>query len=119
MKVAADGARPPAVGTTAQPYTAGRPAPLRLTSALRRDLHPDATGRVCGEGCESGGMKRSGTFEAGHSSAIHFCPDMAWRFLDGLSAAKVEGKRCTGISQITENPSQNILQGVFAVRTGL
>ena len=28
-------------------------------------------------------------------------------------------KRGTGISQITENPSQNTLQGVFAVRKGL
>ena len=27
---AADGAQPPAVGTTAQPYTAGRPTPPRL-----------------------------------------------------------------------------------------
>ena len=35
---AADGVRPQAVGTTAQPYTAGRPAPSRLTSAIRSDL---------------------------------------------------------------------------------
>ena len=33
--VAAGGARPPAVRTTAQPYTAGRPTPPRLASVFR------------------------------------------------------------------------------------
>ena len=38
VESAADGARPPAVGTTAQPYTAGRPTPPRLPSVFWRDL---------------------------------------------------------------------------------
>ena len=36
VESAADGARPPAVRTTAQPYTVGRPTPLRLDSVFQR-----------------------------------------------------------------------------------
>ena len=46
---AAGGVRPPAVGTTAQPYTAGRPTPPLLASVFQRFYAGQARGEPSAE----------------------------------------------------------------------
>ena len=54
---AADGARPPAVRTTARPYTAGRPTPPRLIFMFRRGYRL-CSGVICNPPERGAGLRR-------------------------------------------------------------
>ena len=82
------GARPTAVGTTAQPYTAGRPAPPQLTSVLRRDLQSDLLREIHRERPGPAEMRQR---RQGEPNGRDSCPSGAVT----LRTAPLRARRCS------------------------